>query len=84
MNNFNLYSITFRSGMPREDLTSIAKNFHHLAEVDEYDENLGAVTVRLVSGCTTEQLDKLCDDYKIQIESRLGVRLIYKVTRTML
>ena len=79
MNNFTLYEIKFTTD--RElNLLDIAESFSCEAEIENYDRSSARITLRLVSELNESQIERICDDFKIQIESNHDVRLIYKVS----
>nr|DAJ29247.1 MAG TPA: hypothetical protein [Caudoviricetes sp.] len=75
---FTLYSLTF-SVTGEINLLNIAKDFSPEAEIEYYNRSKSEIKLHLVTDLSKEQVEKICDDFKIKIESNFDTRLIYKV-----
>ena len=59
---------------------NITKDFSPEAEIEYYNRSKSEIKLHLVTDLSKEQIEKICDDFKIKIESNFDTRLIYKVT----
>lgn len=59
---------------------NITKDFSPEAEIEYYNRSKSEIKLHLVTDLSKEQVEKICDDFKIKIESNFDARLIYKVT----
>lgn len=80
---FTLYSLTF-SVTGEINLLNITKDFSPEAEIEYYNRSKSEIKLHLVTDLSKEQVEKICDDFKIKIESNFDTRLVYKVTRITL
>lgn len=80
---FTLYSLTF-SVTGEINLLNITKDFSPEAEIEYYNRSKSEIKLHLVTDLSKEQVEKICDDFKIKIESNFDTRLIYKVTNSEL
>lgn len=79
---YTLYSIEFRSEV--ENLLEMAEKFAENAEITDYNRKSGKVTLQFVSTANHEQVARLCDDFKKEIELSTDARLVYKVKSIVL
>ena len=63
---------------------NITKDFSPEAEIEYYNRSKSEIKLHLVTDLSKEQVEKMCDDFKIKIESNFDTRLVYKVTRITL
>jgi len=80
---FTLYSLTF-SVTGEINLLNITKDFSPETEIEYYNRSKSEIKLHLVTDLSKEQVEKICDDFKIKIESNFDTRLVYKVTRITL
>jgi hypothetical protein len=67
-----------------EDLLALATNLAEYAEIDYYDSKSGTVRLRFASTAKPEDIQKMCDDFKIEVELDSNTRLTYKISSIML
>lgn len=79
---FTLYTVELRS--EHENLLAIADKFAENAEIAEYSRESGTVTLQFISTAEPAQIERICDDFKKEVESSDGTRLVYKVKSTVL
>lgn len=80
--NFSLYTVELQS--KNDELLSLAMNLAEFAEIDYYDSKSGTVRLRFISAANSDHIQKMCDDFKIEVESSWSTRLTYKIESTML